>query len=160
MTREQIKEYTARVAQANRTELVVIIYELLLDCVREGNEAYLSGDSAEGENQIRKAQAYLQELKGSLDFQYEVSMQLQRLYRYVNEKLIATLVKKKPVHLESVCEVIQGLMESFEQVAKQDTSGAVMKNTQQIYAGLTYGKGTLNEVSMSGSGNTYGGFKA
>ena len=27
MTKEQIKEYTARVAQANRTELVVIIYE-------------------------------------------------------------------------------------------------------------------------------------
>ena len=51
-------------------------------------------------------------------------------------------------------------MESFEQVAKQDTSGAVMANTQQIYAGLTYGKGTLNEVSMSLDGNTYGGFKA
>ena len=31
MTKEQIKEYTARVAQANRTELVVIIYELLLE---------------------------------------------------------------------------------------------------------------------------------
>lgn len=157
MTQKEVKEYTARVAQANRTELVVIIYELLLDCVREGKKAYAAGDKEEGETQIRKAQAYLQELKGSLNFEYELSMQLQRLYRYVNEQLIATLVQQKPVHLGSVCEVIQGLMEGFEQIVKQDTSGPVMENTQQIYAGLTYGKGTLNEVSMSG--NTYGGVK-
>lgn len=43
MTKEQIKEYTARVAQANRTELVVIIYELLLDEIQEGNKQYQAG---------------------------------------------------------------------------------------------------------------------
>lgn len=47
-------------------------------------------------------------------------------------------------------------MESFEQVAKEDHSGPVMEHSQQLYAGLTYGKGTLNEVSF-GEGSTYGG---
>ena len=45
MTKEQIKEYTARVAQANRTELVVIIYELLLDEIQEGNKQYQAGNT-------------------------------------------------------------------------------------------------------------------
>ena len=144
MTKEQIKEYTARVAQANRTELVVIIYELLLDEIQEGNKQYQAGNTDAGEKQIRKAQGYLQELLGSLDFRYEIALQLRQLYRYVNEQLIATLV------------VIRGLMESFEQVAKEDHSGPVMEHSQQLYAGLTYGKGTLNEVSL-GEGSTYGG---
>ena len=56
MTKEQIKEYTARVAQANRTELVVIIYELLLDEIQEGNKQYQAGNTDAGEKQIRKAQ--------------------------------------------------------------------------------------------------------
>ena len=159
MTGEEKKEYTARVAQANRTELVVIIYELLLDSVNEGKRAYASGDCAEGEKHIRKAQAYLQELMGSLNFKYDISSQLLRLYRYVNEQLIATIVRGEPVRLGSVCEVIKGLMESFAEVAKQDTSGPVMENSQQIYAGLTYGKGTLNEVSVDGNASGFGGIK-
>ena len=41
------------------------------------------------------------------------------------------------------------LKAAFEEVAKQDTSEPLMENTQQVYAGLTYGKGSLNEVLMS-----------
>ena len=42
--------------------------------------------------------------------------------------------------------VMERLLPSFREVAKQDTSEAVMKNVQQIYAGLTYGRGSLNET--------------
>ena len=40
---------------------------------------------------------------------------------------------------------------TFKEVAKQDDSEAVMKNVQTIYAGLTYGRGTLNETIDSGA---------
>ena len=149
MKKNQIKEYTARVAQANRTQLVVIIYELILDSIKEGEMCYNEGELDAGAEHIGKAQAYLQELKGSLDHQYELSGQLFRLYRYVNEQLIATKLRQKPVNLDAACNVIRGLMSSFAEVAKQDTSGPVMQNTQQVYAGLTYGKGALDEVLMN-----------
>ena len=51
---------------------------------------------------------------------------------------------------DAVREVMTKLKEAFEEVAKQDTSGPLMENTQQVYAGLTYGKGSLNEVLISG----------
>lgn len=54
MTKEQIKEYTARVAQANRTELVVIIYELLLDEIQEGNKQYQAEIRMRGKNRSAK----------------------------------------------------------------------------------------------------------
>ena len=47
--------------------------------------------------------------------------------------------------------MIKGLKESFEEVAKQDGSGPVMENTQQVYAGLTYGRDSLSEVTMYGN---------
>lgn len=159
MQKEQRKEYTARVAQANRTELVVIIYELILDSIKEGEMCYNKGDLDAGAEHITKAQAYLQELKGSLDHQYELSGQLFRLYRYVNEQLITTKIRQKPVNLDAACNVIRGLMSSFAEVAKQDTSGPVMQNTQQVYAGLTYGRGALDEVLMNQDEGSRG-FKA
>ena len=146
MDKEKIREYTARVAQANRTELVVIIYELIIDAVKEGEMCYNEGDPEAGAEKIKKAQLYLQELKGSLDFQYELSGQLYRLYRYANEQLIATTVRQKPVNLDAVCQMMQQLMESFAEIAKQDTSKAVMQNGQQVYAGLTYGPGAKEAV--------------
>ena len=149
MNKEQIKEYTARVAQANRTELVVIIYELILDSIREAEMCYHEGELDAGTVHIRKAQSYLQELKGSLDPQYALSGQLRQLYRYVNEQLIQTTVRQKPVHLDAASNAIRGLMKSFREIAKQDTSGPVMANAQEVYAGLTYGRKALDEVLMN-----------
>lgn len=146
MDKEEIKAYTARVAQANRTELVVIIYELMIDEMQEGEICYNEGNPKAGAERIKKAQLYLQELKGSLDLQYEVSGQLYRLYRYANEQLIATLVRQKPVNLDVVCNMMRQLMDSFAEIAKQDTSKAVMQNSQQVYAGLTYGPGAKEAV--------------
>ena len=37
---------------------------------------------------------------------------------------------------------------AFAQISNKDNDGAVMRNTQQVYAGLTYGKGVLNEAAI------------
>jgi len=42
--------------------------------------------------------------------------------------------------------VLKKLLIGFEGVSKEDHSGPMMRNTQQLYAGLTYGKGKLNET--------------
>jgi len=56
------------------------------------------------------------------------------------------MIQRKPDSLESAVSVLQKLLTGFEGVSKEDTSGPMMRNTQQLYAGLTYGKGTLNET--------------
>ena len=53
------------------------------------------------------------------------------------------------VHADTVREVMGKLKDAFIEVAKEDDSAPVMENTQQLYAGLTYGKGALNEVLLS-----------
>ena len=41
--------------------------------------------------------------------------------------------------------MLKKLRKSFEDVAAQDDSEPLMSNTQDVYAGLTYGRGSLNE---------------
>ena len=153
MDKEKQKIYTARISQANRSELVVIIYELMLDSIGLAQEGFQKEDLELAVAELKRAQGFLGEMRGSLDFQYEISAKLNSLYRYVNEQLVQSIVRRKDVNLDSCKNVLAGLMESFEEVAKQDTSGPVMENSQQVYAGLTYGKGSLNEVAVDSAGS-------
>lgn len=156
MNQEQKKEYTARVAQANPSELVVIIYELFLLAVEEAKKYFKEGKAEEGCQCIRRAQGFLQELMGSLDKRYEIAEELMRLYRYVYEQLIFSNLRRKMVHGDTVVEVMTKLKEAFVQVAKEDHSAPVMENAQQVYAGLTYGRSSLNEVLLSGNESNRG----
>ena len=70
-----------------------------------------------------------------------------------------SITRKKDVNLDSCERVISSLKDSFEEVSKQDTSGPVIENGQQVYAGLTYGKGSLNEVAID-AGTLGRGFQA
>lgn len=156
MDQEQRKAYVARVTQANRSDLVVIIYELFLLAMDDAEEAFKRGNLTEGTDFIKKAEGFLQELMGSLDRRYAIAEELMRLYRYVYEQLIFSVIRRKMVHADTVREVMTKLKNAFVEVAKQDDSGPVMQNTQQIYAGLTYGKGSLNEVLLSGNESNRG----
>lgn len=148
MDQDKTKAYISKITQANRSELVVVIFELMLDSISLARNAFTEEDLELAEKELKRAQGFLQEMRGSLDFQYEISANLASLYRYVNEQFVKSIVRRRDVNLESCERVLKGLMESFQEVAKQDTSEPVMKNTQQVYAGLTYGKGTLNEIAI------------
>lgn len=148
MDTEKKRVFTARVAQANRSELVVVMYEIILDSIDSATEAYQKGDTQEADRELERAKGILQELRGSLDFQYPLSFRLRQLYRYVWDQFTATLLQQKPVNLDSCQNVLRGLLVGFEQMAREDHSESVMENTQQVYAGLTYGKNSLNEVCL------------
>lgn len=96
--------------------------------------------------EIERARGLLTELMGSLDFQYEISFYLRRLYIYSYHELCQGMALRDSERFAHATHVMERLLPSFQEVAKQDTSEAVMKNVQQIYAGLTYGRGSLNET--------------
>lgn len=146
MEKEKLNAYAARVSQANRSELVVIMYEAFLDSVKEGDAQMKQGDMPACRREIERARGLLTELMGSLDFQYEISFYLRRLYIYSYHELCQGMALRDSERFAHATHVMERLLSSFREVAKQDTSEAVMKNVQQIYAGLTYGRGSLNET--------------
>lgn len=44
MKKELIQEYTARISQCNRSQLVVVVYDIMSDYIKSAKEAYNDGD--------------------------------------------------------------------------------------------------------------------
>lgn len=146
MTKEVLQGYTARITQASRSELIVIIYEIIISSTKEAIEAYSKGDMVSFDKELKQAQTLLRELMVALDYSYQLSFDLLSLYIFVNKQFISALIKKKPDTLDSAISILDKLLIGFQGVSREDSSGPMMYNTQQLYAGLTYGKGTLNET--------------
>jgi len=159
MTNELMQACTARIAQASKTELVVIVYEIILSDIEAAQTAYQNGDIDVFIKDLKHAQRFLSELMGALDYKYKISFDLMSLYIYVNKALITAIFHKDPETLTTADSVLRKLMVGFQGICKEDLSGPVMQNTQQLYVGLTYGKGVLNEVYLDPKGQNRG-FKA
>lgn len=145
MTKELKQEYTLRITQANKTQLITILYEMVLLYVDEAQASLEAGQKMEYKSAIRKIRGCMDELTASLNFDYELAHNLMQLYLYINRELVKASTHYEKEHLEHVRLIVGKLHEAYQAIEDQDTSGPVMGNTQTVYAGLTYGRNTLTE---------------
>ena len=75
---------------------------------------------------------------------------------FMNKELSVASATNDVETVKKINALFVKMKESFLEVAKQDTSAPVMQNTQPVFAGLTYGRNSLNE-SLAGDQNR--GFK-
>ncbi len=155
MTNEKKQAYTLRISQANKSELVVILYEMFLDYAKEAEESLEAGDKLALKNSLGKARGCVNELMESLHLEYEVAQNLLQLYLYVYRELLKCEMHKDSVHIENVLKVMIPLKETYATISAADDSGAVMSNAQTVVAGLTYGRNDVNE-SMADQGASRG----
>ncbi len=146
MTREKKQEFSLRISESNRSQLVVIVFDILKEYLKEAEQAYEKGDMEAYREALNHAQPVVSELIDSLDFQYEISQELLRLYKYVLNVISQAMIRKDGTELRGAFIVVNGLAEAFEKVSEQDNSPKLMENTQKVYAGLTYGKNDLMET--------------
>ncbi len=147
MTKEEMKNFSMRIAESSKTGLVVITYDVILNYIESASKAYEEDDLEAVVFNLQKAKQFVNNLSSCLDFKYGISNELMRLYLYVNNCLVKDIVKRNPSHAESIKDVIAKLRESYNEISPLDHSGKVMKNSEQVYVGYTYGRtSTLNEV--------------
>lgn len=146
MERDLAKSFATRITQASKTELVVIMYEVLLADIASAREYFHKGETEKARHDIKHGQRFLNELMSSLDYQYEISLNLMSLYIFINKCLTDAYYGEKTEVLDEAEGILKTLMEGFVKISPLDKSGPVMTNTGQLYAGLTYGRGTLNET--------------
>jgi flagellar protein FliS len=145
MQKELKQDFTRRLAQCNRGEMIVIIYDIYFAYAEDAKTAYADKDHEAYREAVRKAQKVLTELIHSLNFSYELSKNLYQLYVYSRNSLSRALYENRLDGLLDAERVMRRLYTSFEEVARLDKSAPLMRNAQQVYAGMTYGRGSLNE---------------
>ena len=151
MTEEKVKEYTLRVTQGNKSELIVILCDMLLDYIEDAKDAASKDAVFDFQNALIHAKGCVRQLIGSLHREYDLANCLYELYRFAERQLNKAEIQLDTDPLMSVENMFVKLRPAFMEVASKDTSGAVMKNTQSVYAGMTYGRGNLNENMVTSS---------
>ena len=149
MQKEQIQEFTSKITLSNRTGLTVVTYEILFVYLRDAKNALEQKHWDSYKQAIRQAQKCVDELIGTLNFTYSLAGELYRIYMYAKELLATALYKREESEISECEKILKRLYESFVEVAKTDQSEPLMRNTEQIYAGYTYGRKDVNTNSSS-----------
>lgn len=145
MTKEEQKDYGVKVTQASRTGLIVLMYEITIRYLDEATEAMGEKDIPAYRQALKKARSFINELNSVLDLSYGIGRELQNLYLFMNRTLQQADIRKDSTDISRIRDMLEMLKTAFSEVEKSDLAGPVMENTQQIYAGLTYSRGSLNE---------------
>ena len=149
------QEFTRRLSQCNRGELVVIMYDIVFAYMDEAKKAHESNAYEDYKTAVKKAQTSIDALNKSLDYKYELSRNLHQLYMYAKNCLAKSIYQNRIDGILEAEKILKSLYTSFCEAAKTDTSGPLMSNTQQVYAGITYGRMELNESCID---DTHRGF--
>ena len=139
------REFTRRISQCNSGELIVIMYDIVFAYMEEAKAAHAENSYEDYKAAVKKSQGAIDTLIGALNFKYEIAKDLHKLYVYSKNCLAKAIYQNRTDGIEEAEKILKRLYASFCEVAKKDTSGPLMRNTQQVYAGMTYGRNTLNE---------------
>lgn len=157
MTSGEKQAFTLRISQANPTEMVVVLYDMLLCYLKDGQAALEQKNDMELQAAVRRARGCIGELLNSLNLKYEQAQVLHRLYGFCIRKLASAEAGRRALPLEEIEQIIVPLRNAYAQIAAQNSAGPVMNNSQTVYVGLTYGRNSLTE-NMTDQGANRGMF--
>lgn len=149
MDNELKQDFTRRLSQCNKGEMIVIIYDIYFAYTKEAKEFYKGKEHEEFKNSIKKAQNTLDELMYSLDFKYPLAKSLKELYVYCKMELSKALYENKLDRVDSANHIMEKLYDGFKEAAKEDKSAPLMCNAHKVVAGMTYGRNDLTENCLN-----------
>lgn len=146
MKKGQIVDFTRRISQCNKGELIVIMYDIFFAYAEDANAAYEAKDWEAYKEALRRGQRALGELISALDFRYDLAKNLYSIYVFCRDSLAKAMYKRDIADVKDAERLMRKLYDGFVHAAKEDTSAPLMRNTQQVYAGYTYGRDDLVET--------------
>ncbi|MBR4669700.1 MAG: flagellar protein FliS [Butyrivibrio sp.] len=153
MTQEKKQEFTLKISQANKTQLITILYEMVIEYLEDAIDALGISKKEDANRNLGYAQSCIDELIRSLDLRYELAKNLHSIYIFSKKELTAAGASGSIHRVWKVEQNFRMFCATYKELEKEDRSEPLMGNTQTVYAGLTYGKYSLNEdvsaVSMN-----------
>lgn len=145
MTQEMKQEFTRRVSQENHSGLILVLCDIFHTYGNDAMTAYEAGNETAYLQNIEQARRTMQELIDCFSKEDPLGRNVISIFRFIYGKLVRSEVRRQPDELDRCVQMVDDLRVGFVHLHELDNEGAVMQNVHQVYAGLTYGKGTLNE---------------
>lgn len=119
MEKEQILDFTRRISQSNRSGLTVINYEIIFAYLDDAKKAYREEKWKEFKVALRKAQNSIGELMQTLDFSYDISRNLYRIYVFCKDSLAAAMYKRSLTEIENAEKCFENYIRVFVRWQRQ-----------------------------------------
>lgn len=103
---------------ASKSKLLIMLYDGAIRFVRAGVEGIEEHNYEKANNNLCKAQAIINELVSSLNFDYTISNDLLRLYEYMMHELIEANLRKISSPAKEVLGYLTDLRETWLEVGK------------------------------------------
>jgi len=154
MTKETIQLFTNRISKANKTKMIVIVYDIALCHIDEAIEN-CSINFENYNKSVSYAMKCISDLIDALNFEYEISNQLLQIYTYIKKQLLLSKLNDSVENLENAKKILASMRETFVELAKQDTGSAMSETTEHVVVGMTYGKTNLNESIVNSNSHSF-----
>ncbi len=111
----------SQVTHADPVQLVVMLYDGALSRIAQARQRFLEGDKVYGGIAVARAQAIIAELRKSLNLEEgkDIAENLDRLYQYIHEVLVKSLLEYRIDPLDEATRVLSELRGAWAEVAKQ-----------------------------------------
>lgn len=119
----------ASVQTANGGKLVIMLFEGAIRFTRAGIDSIHNKKYEAANSNLKKAQAIINELIASLNFDYEISGQLVRIYEYMLHQLIQANIGKDAKLAEEVLGHLLELLDTWKQVVNGSGRNPVESGT-------------------------------
>ncbi|MBQ2089582.1 MAG: flagellar protein FliS, partial [Lachnospiraceae bacterium] len=95
MKKDDIDAFSRRIACANASEIIVILYEMFFTYESDGLEAMRRHDWDAYIDNMRQCSLVLEHLKNALDFKYNIANNLYALYNYAEVSISKAIYSRK-----------------------------------------------------------------
>ncbi|MCB9478814.1 MAG: flagellar export chaperone FliS [Deltaproteobacteria bacterium] len=122
----QIAAYASNdVNTANRLQLLIMLYEGAIRFMSRANEAMKAGNLADKGLYLHKAQAIIDEFKGTLDFSAskDLATELERLYDFITDRLHAANMRNDRRSLAEAMKITGILRDAWVELSEQVGTG-------------------------------------
>ena len=140
MTKEKILEFTLRISSANKTEMVVILYDIALEYIQDAKDHLEKGELALAREEMDKLRGTMNELMNSVNASNAIGENLIKLYVFCNKEITNAYIKGEAINLDVVEKILSELRASYYEISSMDMSKPVMEHAEVIYSGFTYNR--------------------
>jgi len=108
----------SKVLTASPAELVLMLYEGAIKFANIAILAIEQNDVQKAHTNIIKTERIIDHFRATLDMKYEVAKDFDRVYEYLQRRLLEANVKKDKEIMEEVCGHIRSMRDTWKEVMR------------------------------------------
>lgn len=99
-------------------QILIAVYDELIKQLNIATISFENNDLPEINRSLQKSQRIINELRATLNYDYEISKNLEELYNFLNRAIMNANIKKDPSDLKDVLEIATELRNAFSTAEK------------------------------------------